>query len=249
MGFVTRVPGAAVAIVGLVMYPGVGLLVPLVLHWPTVWLVDANIIGTLLAAALGLGWFSVQIEAAKRRHLVEWTTELRLLNAEEFEWLVGETFRRENWKVRETGRQDGPDGNIDLELTRGSQRKIVQCKRWQSWNVKVDEIQRFAGTLLRERLGASAGIFVTLSDFTPQARDEGARIGLTLINGRDLYSRVEKVRRAELCPQCRQPMRLDRSARGWWFRCIAPGCSGKLDLSNEAGRAVELLTLPRTTLR
>jgi hypothetical protein len=48
---------------------------------------------------------------------MEWTSDLRSLSAEEFEWLVGEFFRREEWDVRETGRQDGPDGNVDLELT------------------------------------------------------------------------------------------------------------------------------------
>jgi hypothetical protein len=242
LGLVTRVSGRTVVVLAILLYPGAGLVLPLALHWSAGQLVEANVLGTTLAGVISLGWLSVQVEAAKRRHLVEWTSDLRLLSAEEFEWLVGETFRREGWKVRQTGRQDAPDGNIDLELNREGQRKIVQCKRWESWQVKVDEIREFEGTLLGEGLPGTAGIYVTLSDFTEQARSEARRTGLTLLDGRGLYSKVEKARRPELCPTCHQPMRLDRSPRGWWLRCIAPGCSGKRDLGNEPGRAIDLLT-------
>ena len=164
-----------------------------------------------------LGWLLVQVEARDRRHLVEWTSNLRLLTAGEFEWLVGEMFRREGWKVCETGRQDESDGNIDLELTRGARRMIVQCKRWQSWLVGVDDIRGFAGTLMREGLPGSSGIFVTMSDFSEQARTEAEATGITLIDRPNLYSRVEKARRVEPCPACQAPMVLGQSARGWWF--------------------------------
>src|SRR5258708_32926801 len=114
-------------------------------------------------------------------------------------------FRREGWTVCETGRSDGPDGNIDLELSRDGQRVIVQCKRWNSWSVGVDEIRGFAGTLMREGLNGSAGLYVTLSDFTEQARAEAQTIGLTLVDNRDLFARVEKTRRREPCPICQEP--------------------------------------------
>jgi hypothetical protein len=218
------------------------------MRWPTVGLVEANVLGTTLAGVVSLGWLATRVEAARRRNLLEWTTDLRLLSANEFEWLVGETFRREGWTVRETGRQDAPDGNIDLELTRDDQRKIVQCKGWQSWLVGVDEIRKFEGTLLREGLLGSAGVFVTLSDFTEQARTEASETGVALIDGRTLFSKVEKARRPEPCPVCKQPMLLDRSRRGWWLRCVVPDCSGKRDLGSESARAVELLTEPPPSL-
>jgi Restriction endonuclease len=243
IGFVRHVPGRVVAALAVLFYPGAGLVLPLVLHWSLRSLVEANVIGTLFAMILGVGWLIVQIEDRDRRHLVEWTTNLRLLNAEEFEWLVGELFRRDGWKVEETGRQESPDGNIDLVLTGDSLRRIVQCKRWSSWQVGVEEVREFAGTLLRERLAGSAGVFVTLSTFAEQARAEAQTLGLTILDGRDLYSRVEKARRAEPCPKCRAPMRLDRSPRGWWLRCERPGCQGKRDLGAEPARALELLTL------
>ena len=87
-----------------------------------------------------------------------------------------------------------------------------------------------------------AGIFVTLSRFTSQAQEEAKRMGLTLVNGRELGDRRQRVRKGESCPLCGEPMRLDWSRYGWWFRCVCSGCTGKRDLGSEPGRALELLT-------
>lgn len=188
-----------------------------------------------------IGWLAQQVPS-HRRHLLDWTTHVRLLTSEEFEWLVGEVFRREGWKVQETGRQDAPDGNVDLRLTRDGERALVQCKRWTSHLVGVHEIRAFAGTLMREGFTGDEGVFVTLSAFNRQAREEAGTIGMSLVNNRDLHMRMEKVRRVERCDICQQPMILDRSSRGWWLRCVAAGCKGKRDLGNDANRAIDLLT-------
>jgi hypothetical protein len=244
LALVSRISGPTVAALAVLLYAGIGLVLPLTVSWPTWYLVEANVIGTGLAAVVSCGWLMVRIEAGNRRRLVEWTSDLRLLDSSEFEWLVGEVFRREGWIVRETGSQDGPDGNIDLDLTRDRERKIVQCKRWTSWPIGVDELRRFLGTLMREKLPSDAGIFVTLSSFTEQARQEAQQAGITLVDNRELYSRIEKVRRSELCPLCKTPMTLGRSQHGWWLRCTTNGCSGKRDLSADPGRAVDLLIQP-----
>ncbi len=138
---------------------------------------------------------------------------------------------------------DGPDGGIDLRLSRGGEQRIIQCKRWTARQVGVADIREFAGTLAREHLPVTAGTFVTLSSFTDQARDEAMKLELALLEGRDLFGRIEKVRRTEPCPKCGSPMVVDRSARGWWLRCKRyPSCDGKRDLSPDVARAVELLT-------
>ena len=238
-----RIPGATVAATMLLLYPGVALVLPLGLGWSTSWFVDANLTGAIFAAAVGMGWLILQVRARDRLHLLEWTSDLRLLDAAEFEWLVGEVFRREGWTVDETGSQDAPDGNIDLRLRKGGESRIVQCKRWTSWQVGVDEIRAFAGTLAREQLPMNAGVFVTLSSFTCQARDEALTLALGLVEGPDLVARLEKVRQVEPCPKCAAPMLLARSTQGWWFRCPRyPDCDGKRDLSPDVARAVELLT-------
>jgi HJR/Mrr/RecB family endonuclease len=224
------------------LYLGIGLLLPLALAWPVPWLVSANLVGTTLAFSFLTVWLAARVQESRRRNLLEWTTDLRRLDAMEFEWLVGELFRREGWEVQETGKHGAPDGGIDLVLRRGQERSLVQCKRWTAWQVGVDEVRAFGGALSREGVPSSAGILVTLSDFTPTARIEGKQLKMSLLDGVDLYERVDKVRRPEPCPTCNSPMLLDRSPRGWWFRCTATGCAGKRDLGRDPAQAVELLT-------
>jgi hypothetical protein len=238
-----KVPGRAIAVIALALYPGVGLALPIAFAWSTPWLVNANLFGVIFSASMCLGWLLLQSKLRDRRHLLEWTSDLRLLDAKEFEWLVGEVFRREGWAVEETGRQGGPDGNIDLRLRRPGEQRLVQCKRWTSRQPGVAEIREFAGTLSREHLPATAGVFVTLSTFHDQARDEAMKLGLALLEGRDLIGRMEKVRQTEPCPKCESPMLVDRSATGWWLRCPRyPNCDGKRDLSRDEAQAVRLLT-------
>lgn len=239
---VKRVSGRAVAILAVASYAGLGLALPIALDWPKLWLVSANLWGTLIAGSLIFGWLFLQLQARDRRHLLEWTSDLRLLDGEEFEWLVGELFRREGWTVAERGRQDAADGNIDLELVQGAERRLVQCKRWTAKWVGVGEVRGFIGTLAAEKLPTTAGIFVTLAGFTEQARDLAKQAELALMDNRDLFARVEKVRRAELCRTCQSPMLLGHSIHGWWFRCATPRCGGKRDLDKDPGRAVALLT-------
>jgi Restriction endonuclease len=240
-----RASGRAVVLWVAVLYGGVGLALPLAIGATVLWLVSLNILGATLAFGVVMEYFLGLVQARDRRHLVEWTTDLRLLDSEEFEWFVGEVFRREGWGVELTGRRDGPDGGVDLRLTRGPERRLAQCKRWQSWLVGVDEVRAFGGTLMREGLRGADGVFVTLAGFTPQAEAEARTLSVELVDRADLYLRAEAVRKPELCDECQSPMILGRSGYGWWFRCVKPGCGGKRDLSGEPGRAVELLTEPR----
>ncbi len=203
---VTRISGPVAAALAVFLYAGIGLALPLALHTSVGGLVELNIVGTSLAGLVILAWLAVRVEGGRRRHLVEWTTDIRLLDSTEFEWLVGEVFRREGWTVRETGRSDAPDRNIDLDLSLNGKRHIVQCKRWQSWQVGVDEIREFMGTLLREGLTGPEGIFVTLRGYTTQARTEAEQAGVTLLDGSELFARVVNVRRPEPCPDCQRPL-------------------------------------------
>ena len=239
---ISRESGRVVAALAALTYGEFGLAVPLLFNWSMSWLVSANVMATLLAGLFILTWIANGVQANYRRQLVEWTTDLRRLSAQEFEWLVGEVFRREGWSVEETGSQSGPDGNVDLRLVKNGVRVLVQCKRWESKLVGVDEIRRFGGTLMREGLAGSSGVFVTLSDYTDAARAEGKQLGVTLVDNRVLYARVEKVREAVHCDTCGAPMMLDRSRHGWWFRCVTLGCAGKRDLGPDPGQAVQLLT-------
>lgn len=123
MSLVTSVPGFVVAGLAILLYPGVGLILPITLRWSTLQLVEANVVGA--------------------------------------------------------------------ELTRDRQRKIVQCKRWISWHVGVEEIRQFQATLLNEELPGSARIFVTLADFSGAALTEAHATHVTtgvVLQGRESAS-------------------------------------------------------------
>jgi hypothetical protein len=237
-----NVHGGVVAAMALAFWPGIGLLLPVIFQLDPWWLVNLNLYGTFIAACLVIAYLIVQLQAKDRRHLLDWTSDLRMLDAREFEYLVGEVLRREGWAIEERGRQGEPDGNVDLEIRRGKEHKIVQAKRWQSWQVGVDEVRAFGGTLMREGKKGDAGIFVTLSDYTPQAREEAKTLGLELVDGAGLVARMDKVRKVVPCPVCTQPMRFGRSIYGWWFRCVSPGCDGKQDLGAQPEKVIALLT-------
>jgi HJR/Mrr/RecB family endonuclease len=194
-----------------------------------------------IASMLVIAYIAAMSRSARLQNLLNWTSDLRRLDADEFEWLVLELFRREGYTAEKIGSQHHGDGNIDLLLTRDAVRIIAQCKRWTSWFVKPEDVQRFAGTFPAHG-DVTERWFVTLSDFTESARTAGERAGIVLINGTVLAERLERVRRTEPCPRCGRPMLLDRSAYGWWLRCPQFGkCDGKRDLSRDPGRAVDLL--------
>ena len=238
-------PWAIILLVAAI-YTCVAIALPLVIGGSRLQLIALGALGAGWAWALTLAWAWAQRVRTDRRHLLEWTTDLRHLDAQEFEWLVGEIFRREGWEVEETGGHGVPDGNVDLRISRNGNRRLVQCKRWESWVVPVKEIRELGGTLARENLSGECGILVTLSDFSPQAAEEAAAIGIELIDGRSLLTRIEKVRKGEPCPTCGSPMILDRSRHGWWLRCPTyPDCNGKRNLGSEPARAVELLVEPQ----
>lgn len=237
------------------VYGSLGLALPLLVHARVPLLIGCNVMGAALGWAITLAWIFPASEARLRRQLLEQTTNLRLLSAAEFELVVGELLRREGWDVEEAGRHGEPDGNVDLRIRRGGREMLVQCKRWQSWQVNVDEVRKLAGTLLREGLPGTSGMLVTTSSFTAAAIAEAKQSGVELVGGRDLVRRLEAAgangllpRTAELggacpCPTCAAPMILAHSPYGWWIRCpnYDSGCDGKRDLGADPRRALELL--------
>ncbi len=53
---------------------------------------------------------------------------------QQFENLVGEGFRLQDYRVAETG-GGGADGGVDLVLTKGAEKFLVQCKQWRAFKV------------------------------------------------------------------------------------------------------------------
>jgi restriction system protein len=236
-----------------VVYAIWGLALPLLLGARDAWRLSFNTEGAIFAAAVFFAWLVPIIEGRLRHQRLELTTDVRTLSAREFEELAGELFRREGWNVAETGGHGKSDGNIDLLLSRSSERRIVQCKRWTARDVGVDQIRELGGTLLREGRAGHDGILLTCARFTPAAIAEAERLEIELINGRDLVRRLEKAGATGLlnaakhasaawpCPECATPMVLGHSPHGWWLRCpeYNAGCRGKHNLGQDSRSAVE----------
>ncbi len=246
---------AIVLLIAVAAYAGWGIGLPLLLGASTPVLIAMNTTGAVFAAVIALARLISVLEASIRHQQLELTTDLRRVSGHEFELLVGELFRRAGWDVTETAQEGRPDGGVDLRLRRGGEQRLVQCKQWQAWRIGVEEVRKLAGTLLREGLDGRAGVLVTSSSFTSTAIDEAKRLGMCLIDGRDLLGRLEQVGAVGLvqqtsavgaawaCPKCSTPMILALSTHGWWLRCprYTAGCQGKHDLGPDPRRAVEAL--------
>jgi restriction system protein len=98
----------------------------------------------------------------------------------DFERLVGETFRRQGFKVTGFG-GNAPDGGADLGLSKNGQRFLVQCKHWRKRQVGVTVVRELNGVIAAQR--AHGGFVVTGGQFTREAREFADSCAITLIDG------------------------------------------------------------------
>ncbi len=105
---------------------------------------------------------------------------------QEFELLVGEAFRRKGYKVAET--PNGPDGGIDLVLTKASKKTLVQCKHWRSRRVGVKVIRELYGVMVANR--AEYGVVVASGEYTEEAIKFASANHIELINGTRLTGMI-----------------------------------------------------------
>ena len=75
----------------------------------------------------------------------------------EFEMLIGEAYRRQGYSVYETS--PGPDGGVDLAMTKGGEKYIVQCKHWRAYKVGVPVVRELYGVMAAR--GAAGAMVVT----------------------------------------------------------------------------------------
>jgi restriction system protein len=113
------------------------------------------------------------------------------LSWRQFEQLVGEAFRLQGFAVSELG-GGGPDGGVDLELRRGSELHLVQCKQWRAYKVGVDVVRAHYGVMAAR--GAAGGYVVTSGRFTADAKRFADGRNLQLIEGEQLQSMIRQAR-------------------------------------------------------
>jgi len=105
----------------------------------------------------------------------------------QFEQLVGESFRMQGYGVSET-RAAGPDGGIDLVLSNGSEKFLVQCKQWRATKVGVTIVRELYGVMAAR--GAAGGFVVTSGAFTPDAIAFAEGRNIQLIAGPELHQLI-----------------------------------------------------------
>jgi restriction system protein len=141
---------------------------------------------------------------------------------QEFEMLVGESFRQRGYTVKETG-GGGADGGIDLQMTLKGMKYLVQCKQWKTYKVGVKTIREFFGVMVDA--GAVGGFIVTSGVFTNEAISFAADKQIGLIDGDKLLKIIKGASPAiappemdiplalsPLCPKCNSLM-VKRTAR------------------------------------
>lgn len=112
----------------------------------------------------------------------------------EFERLVAETFRQRGYNVTETGGRTA-DGGVDLALTKGKERLLVQCKQWRARSVGVTVIRELYGIIAASR--ATGGYVVTSGMFTHDAKQFARSCSIELIDGDGLESLIRDLNRKQ----------------------------------------------------
>jgi restriction system protein len=112
------------------------------------------------------------------------------LSWKEFEYLVSEAYRRQGFQVTENYRS-GPDGGVDLTLSKGTDKILVQCKNWKLNKVGVQVILELFGIVTSER--ATKGVVVCSNSFTKEATEFATRNNIELITGSALRKMVASV--------------------------------------------------------
>lgn len=161
-----------------------------------------------------LGALASFLRRRKRKALFDGASQasgagaLQGMSWQEFEMLVGEGFKRRGYGVRETG-GGGADGGVDLVLTKGGEKFLVQCKQWKAFKVGVSTVRELYGVIAAE--GVAGGFVVTSGRFTGDAQAFAAGRNVQLLDGLALM----------------QLLRDGRSQQATKSRAAEPGSSNK----------------------
>ena len=136
----------------------------------------------------------------------------------DFELLVGEAFRLQGYRVVENG-GGGPDGGIDLAMTKGHEKFLIQCKQWKAFKVGVDVVRELYGVMAAK--GATGGFVVTSGRFTDDAKAFADGRNVQLVDGPKLFAMIKLAKQSLMAsapPPASKPLVTQPSA------AIAPVC-------------------------
>ena len=136
----------------------------------------------------------------------------------EFELLVGEAFRLQGFRVAEIG-GGGPDGGVDLILSKGNERFLVQCKQWKAFKVGVDVVRELYGVMAAK--GATGGFVVTSGRFTDDAKAFADGRNVQLVDGTKLFAMIKQAKQAMTSAA---PSKMSEPHMNQSSASVAPSC-------------------------
>ena len=139
----------------------------------------------LLYTMAGVFWRAIERKRFNR------TTDIAQLDPYEFERFVAEYYRRRGYSVTPRGGR-GPDGGVDVQIRKGDERLIVQCKHWRAWRVGPRPARELWGLVDHEK--ASGAVLVTSGVFTEEARAFARGKRLELVDGSGLAKLIAEVK-------------------------------------------------------
>lgn len=162
---------------------------------------------------------------------------LNNMSWQDFEGITSEFFRRRGYSVVQKGGNQ-PDGGVDLVLSKGSDKYLVQCKQWKAYKVGVQVVRELYGVMAAS--GAAGGFVITSGEFTDEAKKFVDGLNIRLFDGATLHKMIKEVQRPQsdenstqqatqtqpICPKCGQKMvrrvakKGSNAGKEFW------GCSG-----------------------
>lgn len=171
----------------------------------------------VLPVAFLLGSLASVILHFKRGKLYDKTSRsvspdaLGNMSWQNFEFLVGEYFRRRHFSVEET--KAGADGGVDLIATKGTEKYLIQCKHWQAYKVGVNVVRELLGVMVG--VGATGGFVVTSGEFTKDAIDFAKANHILTLNGKELHKNIKSYAISEWQPDKNTSGKLKKMAWGF----------------------------------
>lgn len=191
-----------------------------------------RMIGLMFAGACTIGAVIGIFTRGQDRKLVDQSTSIdaiRQLDWRRFERFMCEAFRRQGYVAQTTG--PGPDGGVDIRLSRDGQIFLVQCKQWRSRKVGVRQVRELAGVVSAE--SATGGIFVCSGAYTREAESFAAVSGIRLVGSLELAEMLrlcpeedQAPSSSTSCPKCGQELVRRLARRGANAGAEFLGCSG-----------------------
>ena len=161
-------------------------------------------------------------------------SDIKNISWQEFEFLVGEYYRRKGYSVFQMG-GDAPDGGIDLLARKNGEKLVIQCKHWKAFKVDVKIARELYGVMVDST--ASGAVLITSGDFTQPAIEFVKDKPIELIDGPKLAKLIAEVktvgqkpavpyqRKAVLIPTEPPPLKKEEQERAF----MPPGMRTELE--------------------